>query len=69
MAAGNKIKTLLTASSMTMSELAEKMGVSQPNLSQRIKRDNFNENDLRKIAEIFDVELEIHFVFKDGRRI
>ncbi|WP_107841931.1 helix-turn-helix transcriptional regulator [Metasolibacillus meyeri] len=69
MAMSNKIKTLLAASDMTISELAEKLGTSQPNLSGKLKRDNFSEKELLQIAEILGVGLEIHFILKDGRKI
>lgn len=54
---------------LTISELAEKMGTSQPNLSNKLKRDNFNENELTHIAQVLEVKYEANFVLEDGRKI
>ncbi len=39
-------------------------GCSLPNLSQKIKRDNFSEKELQAIAKALDCELRIDFVDK-----
>lgn len=68
MGMAKKIKMLMIEKDMTLSELAEKMGTSQPNLSNKLKRDNFNEKELNHIAEVLEVKYEAHFVFEDGRK-
>lgn len=69
MGMAKKIKMLMVEKDMTLSELAEKMGTSQPNLSNKLKRDNFNENELTHIAEVLEVKYEANFVLDDGRKI
>ncbi|WP_342472354.1 helix-turn-helix transcriptional regulator [Metasolibacillus sp. FSL H7-0170] len=64
-----KIKMLIVEKDMTLSELAEKMGTSQPNLSKKLKRDNFNEKELNQIAQVLGIKFEANFVLNDGRRI
>ena len=64
-----KIKMLLASKDMTISELAEKMGTTQPNLSAKLKRDNFSEKELNQIAEVLEVQYESNFVLEDGRKI
>lgn len=64
-----KIKMLMVEKDITISQLAEKMGTSQPNLSNKLKRDNFSENELNLIADILDVKYEANFVLNDGRKI
>ncbi|MGE8036847.1 helix-turn-helix domain-containing protein [Lysinibacillus sp. NPDC093692] len=69
MGMAKKIKMLMVEKDITLSELAEKIGTSQPNLSNKLKRDNFSEKELNQIAEVLDVEYEANFVLKDGRKI
>jgi len=64
-----KIKMLMVEKDLTLSELAEKMGTSQPNISNKLKRDNFNEKELNLIAEVLGVKYEANFVLEDGRKI
>lgn len=47
-----KIKALCALKEITQKELAEKLGVSQPSLSQKYKFDDWRESDLKKIAKI-----------------
>lgn len=69
MSMAKKIKMLLIEKEMNISELADKIGTSQPNLSNKLKRDNFNEKELIDIANALDVVYEANFVLKDGRKI
>lgn len=69
MVMAKKIKMLMVEKDMTISELAEKLGTSQPNLSNKLKRDNFHETELNQIAEVLDVKYEANFVLEDGRKI
>lgn len=64
-----KIKMLMVEKDITISELAEKMGTSQPNLSNKLKRDNFSENELNQIAEVLEVKYEPNFILEDGRKL
>lgn len=69
MGMSKKIKMLMVEKDITLSELAEKIGTSQPNLSNKMKRDNFSEKELNQIAEVLDVKYEANFVLEDGRKI
>lgn len=64
-----KVKILLIIKGMTASQLAEKMGTSQPNLSKKLKKDNLSEKDLKEIAEALDVKYEGFFFFENGEKI
>lgn len=46
-----KIKIVLSRRGMTLGELAEKTGQSRQNLSNKMGRDNFSENEIKEIAE------------------
>ena len=69
MGAAKKIKMLLVEKEITITELAQKLGTTQPNISGKMKRDNFSEKELQEIADVCGVEVEINFVLKDGRKI
>lgn len=69
MAMTEKIKVLLVKKGMTASQLAEKLDTSQPNLSKKMKRDNFSETELMKIAEVLDVKFEGFFFLENGDKI
>ena len=64
-----KIKMLLAAKGMNMKGLAELLETSQPNLSAKMKRENFSEKELQQIAEKLGAKLEITFVLEDGTKI
>ena len=55
----NIIKHTLVDRNLTISDLARMVGTSRENLSAKIKRDNFCENDMRKIADVLGVKLTI----------
>ena len=43
---GEKIKVLLNRKNLTLAQLAEKIGQSRQNLSNKMSRDNFSEKEL-----------------------
>lgn len=55
---GEQVKIMLNRKGMTIKELAEQIeqhtgkAMSRQNLTQRLGRDNFQEQDMRLIAEI-----------------
>lgn len=49
----------------TIKELAASLGTSQSNLSNKLKRDNFNEKELNQIADIFNCDFKGVFVMRD----
>lgn len=57
-----EIKILLAKKEMNTSQLADKIGTSQQNLSAKMKRDNFSVNELKEIAKALNTTLEISFI-------
>lgn len=53
------IKMILGYKGMNIPDLATKINSSRPNLSQKLKRDNF---ELKIIAAALDCELKITFI-------
>lgn len=64
-----KIKMLLAAKGLNMKGLADLLNTSQPNLSNKMKRENFSEKELQEIAEVLGAKVEINFVLEDGTKI
>ena len=66
-----KVKMLLAARGMTISELAEKIEpkTTAQNIGAKLKRDNLTEKDLQAIAKVCNVTFEGSFIFEDGKRI
>lgn len=54
---------------MTVTDLANLTNQSKQNLHSKMRRDNFSEDDLRKISEALGIELEINFILKNGDKI
>jgi len=54
---------------MTIADLAAAIGTSNQNLSNKLSRDNFTEQELRKIAEALGCRFEGFFIFEDGEQI
>ena len=70
MGLATKVKMLITARNMTITALAEKLGTSNQNLAGKLKRDNFTEKDLHKIAEACNAKFEGIFTLNDtGKEI
>lgn len=65
-----KIKILLIEREMTITELATKLNTSKSNLSNKMRRNNFSEKDLKEIAEALNCDYDISFIMRDtGKRI
>lgn len=60
-----KIKMLMLEREVTQMQLAEKLGTSQSNLANKLKRDNFSEKELNQIAEVLNATFEGNFVLND----
>ncbi|HWI48499.1 MAG TPA: helix-turn-helix transcriptional regulator [Rummeliibacillus sp.] len=69
MKTSKKIKLLLTQHDMTITQLAKMLNISQPALSQKLKKDDFTESELESIAKAFNGEYIAYFQFKDGSRL
>lgn len=62
---GEKIKIVLGRRNMTLGQLAEATGQTRQNLSNKISRDNFTENELRRIAEALECTYYAGFTMND----
>jgi len=57
MSANTKIKQVLLEKNMTVTQLAEKMGITQQALSQKLYRNKFSYNEYEKIANLLDCDV------------
>lgn len=62
---GEKLRILLAKRKMSISELARRSGQSRQNLSNKLTRNNFSEQELQKLCEALNCEFEITFTMKD----
>jgi len=61
---------LVKRGNISEAELARRMGISPQNLHNKMKRDDYKESELRKIAEALGLQLEISFVNPEtGERV
>lgn len=63
-----KIRLLAEKCDKPVKQLAEEIGISKQNMNGKINRDNWCENDLKKIAAAAGAEIEITFIL-NGERI
>jgi transcriptional regulator with XRE-family HTH domain len=66
---GEKIRILLKRRNITIIELSNRLGTTNQNMANKLKRDNFSMSELDAIAEALDCEFEGYFVDKNGERI
>ncbi len=71
MAFAEKIRIILVKrGNISESELARRLNISPQNLHNKMKRDNFTENDLAEIAKALDCTYHANFVLNDtGERV
>ena len=69
MTAGEKIKTLMNRKGVSMGDMAEATGQSRQNLSNKMKRDNFSEQEIEKMASVLGYTMDIVFRDADGNLI
>ncbi|WP_369814337.1 helix-turn-helix domain-containing protein [Lysinibacillus sp. FJAT-14745] len=63
------MKVLLNRKDMSVQDLAELLGQSRQNINTKLKKENFSEQDLRKISNVLEVEFEGFFFLKNGDKI
>lgn len=61
-----KIKIMLKRRNMTMTQLAETIGQSRQNLSNKMNRNNFSERELEAIANALDCTYTASFTMNDS---
>lgn len=59
-----ELKKLFLDANMTQSDVAEKIGTTQANLSKKFKNNTVYSKDIEKIAETLGYELKIEFIKK-----
>ena len=64
-----KVKRLLLEKNVTATQLAKKVGITQPAISYKMTNNSYSIEDLEKIAKALDCELEINFVLNNGDKI
>jgi len=64
-----KIRIILKRKKMTVGDLAAKLSTSSQNLSNKLTRNNFSEQELYKIAEALECRFEGYFIFNDNEKI
>lgn len=60
-----KIKMVMAKRGISGTDLANTLGCSRQNVSRLLKEDNWNEEQLEKIADRLNCEVEIHLRLKD----
>ena len=63
------LRGAIAYSGMTQREVAEAMGTTVSNFSQRLNGRGFKDEELDRIADIIGAQYEARFVFPDGTRI
>lgn len=65
MGMSEKIKILLVKRKKSVTDLAKALNTSSQNLSNKLRNDNFREEELREIAEVLNCDLDIAFTLRD----
>ena len=63
---GEKIRIILKRRGMTVAQLAELTNQTRQNLSNKLTRDNFQEQDIKAIADALNCDYEAHLVMRDS---
>ena len=66
---GEKVRILLRRKKITIAALADMVGSSRQNLTNKLNRDNFTEKELQEIAEALGCRFEGFFIFEDEEKI
>lgn len=69
MTAGEKIRTIMNRKNISMGTMAEQTGQSRQNLSNKMKRDDFSEGEIRKMAAVLGCTVDIVFQDEEGNVI
>lgn len=64
-----RIRAACDLAGITVTELGEKMGLSQPALSQKLNNGRFTKSDLERIAAILGCEYICYFEMANGTKI
>ena len=64
-----RIRAACDLAGITVTELGEKIGLSQPAFSQKLNNGRFTKGDLERVAEILGCEYICYFEMLDGNKI
>ncbi len=59
-----EIRQLLKRKGITIKELSRRLGKSNQNMANKLKRDNFSMNELIEIAKVTDCTFQVAFIDK-----
>ena len=62
----NKVLLACEANNITLTELAHKLGVSQPALTKRLKTGKFTQEELDHIAQLLNCQYKPIWILPDG---
>lgn len=65
----DQIKAACIHANVSITELANRFGISQSGFSQRMKTGKFSREEMERIAAILGCEYISYFKFPDGNRI
>ena len=65
----DKLKAVMRRRDVTLKDLGEKTGQSVQNLSNKMRRGNFSEEEMRKLADALDCDFDFAFKFRDTGEI
>ena len=63
---GEKIKIIMKRLGVTTTKLAEDLGTSRQNLTNKFNRNKFDEKEVQEIAEALGCQVETTFTLPDG---
>ena len=63
------IKLVLVKRNKTGKDLAQALGCSSQNIYALLKKDNWSEEQLRKIGDALNCDLKIHFELRDTHEV
>ncbi len=66
---GEKVKIIMKRLGVTTTKLAEDLGTSRQNLTNKFNRDKFDEEEIRAIAAALGCQVETTFTLPDGTKI
>ena len=64
-----KIKMACVVAEITVTELGQRIGLSQSAFSQRMKTGKFSDDDFEAMAKVLNAEYFSGFKFKDGTEV
>ena len=63
---GEKIRVILKRRGMTVAQLADLTNQTRQNLSNKLTRDNFQEQDIKAIADALNCDYEAYLVMRNS---